>query len=359
MGKPDNYPDISTSSMMDKKIPLADKVVEASCFITKVLTLNNPTCISRCNRTYNVTDCTCLFDSFASIAEESKLDFINCIALYVVIFISSGRQNQGILFSTFVNYARGYDEVDNEGSYRFILPMLRDNTNAVFNGDIPKFSICRYALQWILNIRPDKWKGLITDALQNRLYNHHLCNKPANNRLSDDVKVSMSKFFISMTALSCPRATRTVRSITGLEELRDRDDEVNELPSNLTQRRLYRRWLWSRGHTTEIDSVGRMLFSIRSPEDIAENSEWDLDGLSMPTIPLAICAWPTFFISGSETFQNLFFHHHEKTYVILASPMYTRFGQTRGLYHQRILLTKKMSNIIPLLTKSAKLLMKM
>jgi hypothetical protein len=55
-----------------------------------------------------------------------------------------------------------------------------------------------------------------------------------------------------MISLSFPRATQIVQSITGQEELQDRDDEVNELPSNLTQIRLYRQWPWSQGHTTEI-----------------------------------------------------------------------------------------------------------
>jgi hypothetical protein len=73
------------------------------------------------------------------------------------------------VFSTFVNYAKNYNESENEGTSGFLLHMLCDNTNAVFNGNIPKLSICRYALQWILNIRPDKWKDLSTVALQNWL----------------------------------------------------------------------------------------------------------------------------------------------------------------------------------------------
>jgi hypothetical protein len=110
-------------------------------FYYKSSSIEQSNILSQCNRTYNVTDCTCLFDIFASIAEESKLNFINCIALYVVIYISSGRQNQGIALSTSVSYASNHDEAENERTYRFLLPMLEDNIMAVFNGDIPVLSI--------------------------------------------------------------------------------------------------------------------------------------------------------------------------------------------------------------------------
>jgi hypothetical protein len=55
-----------------------------------------------------------------------------------------------------------------------------------------------------------------------------------------------------------------------------------------------------------------MLFSIRSLKDIVEASDWDLDGIPMPTIPRAICEWPIFFTFGKIFFRNLYFHHQEK-----------------------------------------------
>jgi hypothetical protein len=86
--------------------------------------------------------------------------------MLVVIFISSGRQNQGINVSTFVHYVQNHYEAEKEVGCCFLLPVIRDNTNAIFNGDIPRSRICHYALQWILNIRPDKWKGIMTEATQ-------------------------------------------------------------------------------------------------------------------------------------------------------------------------------------------------
>jgi hypothetical protein len=44
-----------------------------------------------------------------------------------------------------------------------------------------------------------------------------------------------------MMELSYPHATRVVGLVTGMEELHDTDDAINELPSNLTHRCFYRR----------------------------------------------------------------------------------------------------------------------
>jgi hypothetical protein len=59
----------------------------------------------------------------------------------------------------------------------FILPLLRDNVTASYNGDIPRLWICHNALHWILNIKCDKWKSLMLQAEMSCTYTHHLENK--------------------------------------------------------------------------------------------------------------------------------------------------------------------------------------
>jgi hypothetical protein len=246
MGKPTNYPECSIDRLTNKSIILSDRVEIAAEYIRKVIVFNKPTCYSRSSRMYRHTFCSCLHDIFEAMEENRKISIINCIALYLVTYTTSGRQNQGAVFSSWVTYRANIIEKNKDTRNLFILPLIRDNVTASYNGDIPRLWICRNALQWILNIKCDRWKSLMSQAEMSCTYTHHLENKQPNNSISDEMKSSLNNFFNDMEELSCPRATRVVRSITGKEELRDKD-EVKELPTNLTRRSLYRRWIWRRG----------------------------------------------------------------------------------------------------------------
>jgi hypothetical protein len=123
-----------------------------------------------------------------------------------------------------------------------------------------------------------------------------------------------------MEDLSCPRATRVVRSITGKEELRDKN-EVKELPTNLTRRCLYRRWLWRRGFIAKTDGFGIMTTHIPTTMDTPESIDWQVDDEASPTVPLTICSWPTFFYFWKRIFQSWYFQVHDEISVIHATFM--------------------------------------
>jgi hypothetical protein len=244
MVKPFNYPECPMARVMDKSLSQSSKISDISAYLKECIKFNSPTCYSRRNRVYSCTSCTCLHDFFNSIQEIELYDaLLECIALYFITFVIIGRKVQGLIFSTMVNYNRNgldlYNDNETKEPCNYLLPILRDAKNTNLNEDLPRVWICCSALQWILNLKCDKWKSLMAEAKGNYIYNHHLKNKISNSALSEEIKMSLSRFLEDMTELSCPRATRIVRSVTGMAELRDVDDELNELPSNLTHRRRF------------------------------------------------------------------------------------------------------------------------
>ena len=135
--------------------------------------------------------------------------------------------------------------------------------------------ICRNALCVILGIGRYYW-ATCYDALKNGgvpthgLYGLH---GEASNRVNTKQHEHMLVFFESIKPLAAPRATRIVRSLvkthvskvglmgeyTSLNEIRDDDEDVVELPSCYSKRALYGRLYKDHGWTLKFDNKGRLL----------------------------------------------------------------------------------------------------
>jgi len=85
----------------------------------------------------------------------------------------------------------------------------------------------------------------------------------SNRSAKDDANINALKdFFQFVETLASPRATRLVKALskTGENtcELRDNDDELIELPTYLSKRGLYKKFLSNNGYIYSSDAVGRI-----------------------------------------------------------------------------------------------------
>ena len=108
--------------------------------------------------------------------------------------------------------------------------------------------ICKNKLLYLLNIGRTSFETLKMAAKKNLPIVHGLTEKPSNYQLNKDVINSLHLFFNEMSLLAAPRATRMVRMETGkMNETEDNDKDLVELPTNWTCRRLFGKWIETRG----------------------------------------------------------------------------------------------------------------
>ena len=139
-----------------------------------------------------------------------------------------------------------------------------------------RFMVCKNALARVIGFSRIKWRG-IWSCVKNEipLPMHGHSHKPGDNdavggqgnRSCKDKTTmdALKSFFKFVTTLAAPRATRLVRALsttgTNTSELRDDDDDLIELPTYLSKRGLYKKFLGDNGYTYTADAVGRITIS--------------------------------------------------------------------------------------------------
>ncbi|CAB9529627.1 unknown protein [Seminavis robusta] len=123
--------------------------------------------------------------------------------------------------------------------------------------------ICKNALAQILGIGRSQWSADVKFAKDNKDPVHGLKGKPSN-RMCQETQDVLHEFFNTMKELAMPRATKVVRQqicegITTTIELVNDDLEMVELPSCMTKRGLYNRFVGELGWTIKWDTKARIL----------------------------------------------------------------------------------------------------
>jgi hypothetical protein len=112
--------------------------------------------------------------------------------------------------------------------------------------------ICKHALCKLLCIGYQKWKNIVKMAKEKRIPVHGLKLKSIGNKRNLEMEGILFSFFAYLEGLATPRATLVIRDYVRGEKfvnttLKFDDDELMELPPNLSKRSLYARLVEERG----------------------------------------------------------------------------------------------------------------
>jgi hypothetical protein len=129
---------------------------------------------------------------------------------------------------------------------RFPLPAVGKPTD-----DIALPSICKNTFFRLLGIGKTQYHSLLNQAKQNKILPHQNAGRPSNHSLDATVQAKLEVFFEELKAMASPRATRMVRMEIGME-VRDAEQELDELPSHFTGRHLYARFCEELGYKASL-----------------------------------------------------------------------------------------------------------
>ena len=129
-----------------------------------------------------------------------------------------------------------------------LFPVPAESSPTPNNQKINHPTICKDKLFYLLKIGRDRLKTLKNAVKKNQLPVHGLTAKPSNHQSDQDMYISLHLFFEEISLLAAPRATRIVKMETGkMNEIRDNDENLIELPTNWSCRRLFGKWIETRG----------------------------------------------------------------------------------------------------------------
>ena len=190
------------------------------------------------------TTCKCMRDPKPTNAQQIES------TRYLLGFARLTKEQQRSLVCQWIKYASSL-----KGD---LLGQRRADQLRVFLMPGTTHQICSSALQRLIGYGYRSWITVNKFAVTNETPKHGLAGKTGaeSNRAVDGA--AMQSFFTRMCLLGGPRATRQVRMLTGELELRDKDEELIELPPFLTKLGLYKRFVAEAGWTIEYDAKKRI-----------------------------------------------------------------------------------------------------
>ena len=145
--------------------------------------------------------------------------------------------------------------------------------------------ICKHRLSALIGYGKKKWLACAKLLKENKTPLHGLVGKESNNnQLNRGYKGILEMYFQEILTLAVPRATRIVRNAVRQTEtvgattnafqfrveLRDDDEELLELPSSMSKRGLYARFLKDWVGIIQVLDAKRRVAAVRPAEDDGE-----------------------------------------------------------------------------------------
>ena len=120
--------------------------------------------------------------------------------------------------------------------------------------------VCRNAIATILGLGKDAWKTLVDHSRNHTAPTHGLIGMGVSNEATAAL---LKSFFDIIKELGTPRATKVVRDVVVREgkafvrtEMREVDEDIVELPTNISKRSLYHRLLKEHGYAMKFGAGG-------------------------------------------------------------------------------------------------------
>ena len=109
-----------------------------------------------------------------------------------------------------------------------------------------RYKICKNAIASFCGYGRDSYNRVVKAAEEGVVIPHGLVGRPTNRLLKHDHRPNFHSFFTKLEKFAAPRATRVVRCFNiggNLEnEMRDDDENLVELPPNMSKSSLYKRY---------------------------------------------------------------------------------------------------------------------
>jgi hypothetical protein len=219
--------------------------------------------------------CTCMRN--ANLGDDAELNRVVCSMLR---FSTKTKLDRNYLMAEWIRYADAHQ--DKGASLKaYLLP----------GGS---HLICQHAIARVCGFKSYAWRGLCKKVRSGKSLEHGLSGKPSNNR-SDVGREWIDEFLSLLEEQGAPRATRVVRFLNKdgnlVQETRDDDVDVIDLPSNLTKLGLYKQFVAERGWKFIYDPKNRVIDKVPL-EGIVQEPENVED---VPSITTFLSHWDTYF----------------------------------------------------------------
>jgi len=151
---------------------------------------------------------------------------------------------------------------------------IRGTKLYLFPGSSNHTMVCKNAIAKVIGFSRIRWNSIwkcLKDGVPLPLHGHH--GRGGSNRSCKDESTmdALKIFFKFVETLAAPRATRLVRALSttgeNTSELRDDDDDLIELPTYLSKRGLYKKFLGDNGYIYSSDAVGRITITSNNNDD--------------------------------------------------------------------------------------------
>ena len=210
---------------------------------------------------FRTTTCSCLPELVTSLSDKEVEDVTQALLL----FAKQTKSEQQIRVMDWIATDNAIDKAL-AGVHRYI-KQKRSVLPGTFNE-----MICRNRLAALVGYGKKKWQACNRLLKENKAPRHALTGKDSNNRYAIVYKRILDWFFEDILKLAAPRATRIATTVVENDrsadnqtetearvELRDKDVDKLELPSSMTKRGLYARFLKERcGVVQVLDAQGRV-----------------------------------------------------------------------------------------------------
>ena len=230
-----------------------------------------PTCYY-VSKTNTPSACTCMCDP------RPSQDTLRKAAKYLLDFATLAKDEQQSMLIQWIKYA------DNQQA--ILIGRSHKEQTRVYLLPGTTHRICRNACQRMVGYGSRAWGTCRKFAEDNvsPFNKHGLVGRKGveANRSDGAMNGLMDVYFERMCHVGTPRATRQVRLLSGLLELRDSEDKLIELPSHMTKLHVYKRFVQEQGWLLKYDAKKRIIE--RLPMEGAEQ-------LSYPSERLFIKHW--------------------------------------------------------------------
>ena len=222
--------------------------------------------------------CTCMHELMGKL-EGDKLERV---VEALLKFGTKTKFERNVMVGEWIRYADAHQEKAGPKVFKvYLLPGGND-------------LICQHALARVIGLKSFAWRNLCSKVREGKSLDHGLTGKASNN-LKATSHDWVDEFLTRLQEQGCPRATRLVRYINSegklVQETRDDDVDVIDLPSSCTKLGLYKSFLAERGWQFLFDPKNRIID--KRPIEGMEQDPTDPEDL--PSITTFLTHWEKHF----------------------------------------------------------------
>ena len=218
------------------------------------------------NQTGRLTNCTCMHDLILPVDQ---------VVIYMVRFSTMTKVERRKIIAEWIRYADAFQF--RGGNRHYLLPGSH-------------YPICQHAMARLVGLKSYAWRGLCQKVRNGDDLNHGLFGKEGNKSDSQALEL-VDSFLFELQEQGQPRATRVVRYLNKekqyVQELRDENENVIDLPSHCTRLGLYKEFCRKHGWMYLYDPKNRILDKV--PIEGAMQDPSDVNDL--PSIKTFVARW--------------------------------------------------------------------